>query len=389
MYTKPILYLALLLVLASCKKHKVKDLKSEFKETYASIVFATYEDTYNEAVDLKTAVYTFVDNPSVTTQDAAKQAWLDAREPYGQSEVFRFSGGPIDDADGPEGLLNAWPLDESFIDYVDGDPNGGIINNLSITIDASTLESMNEQGGEKNIAIGYHAIEFLLWGQDDPNTALETAGDRPYTDYVTGGAGTASNQDRRGAYLKICADLLVDNLLLMVNEWKEGGSYRQVFMDMDDDECITKILTGMGVLSKSELAGERVYTALDNQDQEDEQSCFSDNTDRDIYLNFKGIRNLYEGSYTRVNGTTVNGTSLSDLLEVKDKKLNEAVALAFNEAQAAIESIPSPFDHALTQESVGSSGPISTTVNKLRALGDKIAEIGKELDLTIDTSLPE
>ena len=47
---------------------------------------------------------------------------------YSPTEVFRFYGGPIDDDNGPEGLLNAWPLDEVFIDYVLGNPDAGIIN---------------------------------------------------------------------------------------------------------------------------------------------------------------------------------------------------------------------------------------------------------------------
>jgi putative iron-regulated protein len=158
---------------------------------------------------------------------------------------------------------------------------------------------------------------------------------------------------------------------------------------MDDDECITNILTGMGVLGKSELAGERIYVALDNQDQEDEHSCFSDNTHRDIYLNFKGIYNLYQGTYTRVDGTVVSGTSLSDIIEVKNKKLNESLASAFSAAETSIQEIGIPFDKALTEESTGSNGPISIAVNNLRTLGDKIAEAGSELNLTINTNLPE
>lgn len=378
---------AILLLAVSCEKHRMKELKPEFTENYANIVFASYEDAWLKAKELKLAIDAFVNNPSAELHLAAKEAWLAAREPYGQTEVFRFSGGPIDAADGPEGYLNAWPLDEAYIDYVDGIANSGIINDLSVTLDKTTLQELNEQGGEKNIAIGYHAIEFLLWGQDDVNTTLETAGDRPYTDYVVG--GTAANQDRRGTYLKLCAELLVDHLHLLVDAWKEGGYYRTKFLAMDQDICLTQILTGMGVLGKSELAGERIYTALDNQDQEDEHSCFSDNTHRDIYLNFKGIYNLYQGAYTRVDGTVVSGTSLADLLEVKDKKLNASLTEAFLVAESRIASIGIPFDNALTQESTGSSGPISMAVNALRTLGDKIAEAGNELELTIDTNLPD
>ena len=375
--------------LVACKKKKVNNLKTEFKANYANIVSANYEDAYNDAISMQTAINTFVDNPSDANMTIAKEAWLTARESYGQTEAFRFSGGPIDDADGPEGALNAWPLDEGYIDYVVGSANSGIINDLGITIDAATLTTLNEQGGETNISIGYHAIEFLLWGQDDANTTLQTPGSRPYTDYVTGGSGTASNQDRRGMYLKVCAEILVADLLTLVNEWKDGGAYRTTFIAEDDDVSMKNILTGMGVLGKSELAGERIFTALDNQDQEDEHSCFSDNTHRDIILNFKGIQNIYLGSYTRSNGTVISGTGLYDILEKQNSDLNQELNDLFTACNASVNSIPVPFDYALTLETPGGSGAINESVTNLRSLGDKIAEAGSELGITIDTSLPE
>lgn len=375
--------------LGACKKKKVNNLKTEFKENYATIVYASYEDALNEAIELQTAINSFVEAPSEAGFTAAKEAWLEAREPYGQTEAYRFAGGPIDDEDGPEGALNAWPLDEGYIDYVEGDAATGIINDLDATIDAATLEGLNEVGGEKNISIGYHAIEFLLWGQDDANTALKTPGQRPYTDYLTDGSGTAANQDRRGTYLKVCAELLVGHLQLMVDEWKEGGAYRTTFLALADDEAVANILTGMGVLGKSELAGERVFTALDNQDQEDEHSCFADNTHRDVITNFDGIYNIYKGSYTRVNGTVISGTGLSDIIEKADKKLNEALNELFETCNTNVNAIPVPFDYALTLETPGGSGAINSTVTNLRLLGDRIAEAGAELDLTINTDLPE
>lgn len=383
------LLLAAVLLLGACKKKKINNLKSEFKETYASIVHASYEDAYNEALELETAINNFIAAPSADGFANAKQAWLDAREPYGQTEAYRFANGPIDDADGPEGALNAWPLDEGYVDYIEGSPSAGIINDVDVTISAEVLEGLNEVGGEKNISIGYHAIEFLLWGQDDANTALKTPGDRPYTDYLTDGTGTAENQERRGLYLKACVQLLVGHLNTLVNEWKVGGTYRTAFINQADDESMVNILTGIGVLSKSELAGERIFTALDNQDQEDEHSCFADNTHRDVITNFEGIQNIYNGSYTRTNGTVVSGTGLTDIIEKANKKLNKELAELFATCNSNVNAIPVPFDHALTLESPGGSGAINSTVTNLRALGDKIAEAGAELDLTINTDLPE
>lgn len=366
--------------------------KQAIKENYANIVFASYKDAYEEAVKLQNAINSFVSSPTQTGFDACKTAWLAAREPYGQTEAYRFANGPIDAEDGPEGMMNAWPLDENYIDYVNGMPNAGIINNPTTypTIDAALIESLNEKGGEANISAGYHAIEFLLWGQDDANTALKTPGNRPYTDYLTTG-GTAANQDRRGQYIKAAATLLVENLKTMVDAWDPAktGNYRAEFLNMDNNTVLQNILTALGTLSKSELAGERIFVALDNQDQEDEHSCFSDNTHRDIILNAQGIRNVYTGSYTRVDGTKVEGTSIQELITSVNATLAEEMNTLSAESVADAKAIPVPFDYALTQENVGGNGPIMKTVTTLRAQGDKIAEVAAALGIQINTELPE
>jgi putative iron-regulated protein len=389
-------YLSLLLILligiAGCKDSN-KDPHAELKESvirqYSTLVAATYEDAYNQAVGLQSAITAMVASPSALSHEAAKTAWLAARESYGQTEAFRFSEGPIDDADGPEGLLNAWPLDENYIDYVVGSPNAGIVNDAMIMLDATTLASLNELGGERNIAVGYHAIEFLLWGQDDVDVTLRTPGQRPYTDYVVG--GTAANQARRGDFIKVCAAILVTKLAELKQEW-EGGSisnYRATLESLDNNEALRRIFTGIGILCKSELAGERIFTALDNQDQEDEHSCFSDNTHRDITNNFLGIKNIYLGTYTRADGSIVTGPALSDLAAEYDATLNADIVARLNIAQGQVQAIPVPFDFALTHESVGGMGPIQTTVNTLQALGDRFAAIADKMGIPISTQLPD
>ncbi|MCB8946432.1 MAG: hypothetical protein H6653_00325 [Ardenticatenaceae bacterium] len=362
---------------------ELEALKAEVVANYADMVYANYVDAYETAVTLQTALQTFVANPSEETHQAAKDAWLAAREPYGQTEVYRFYGGPIDDADGPEGLINAWPLDEAYVDYVEGAPEAGIINNVAEypEINAELLASLNEVGAEENISTGYHAIEFLLWGQD---LSADGNGDRSYTDYTD-----AANAERRGQYLLAAADLLVGHLGDLVAAWDPNVSdnYRAEFLAQPVDEAIQKMLTGMGVLSKSELAGERIFVAYDNQDQEDEHSCFSDNTHRDIITNAQGILNVYSGSYTRVDGTVVSGASLADLVAELDADLAAEMDGLAETAVASTQTIHVPFDQAIV---VAEHRPVVLeSVNALQDQGDKLAEVASLLGVAINTSLPE
>ncbi|WP_308418682.1 imelysin family protein [Leeia aquatica] len=311
--------------------------------TYADMVHASYQDASNKARELQKAVDAFVAKPSADGLQAARKAWLAAREPYGQTEVYRFYGGPIDDAKDVEGRLNSWPLDEVYIDMVKGKPNAGLINNPKIDLAAERLIKLNTKGGEANIATGYHAVEFMLWGQDfNP----QGPGDRAFTDFVD---GQAKNADRRRQYLKVVTDQLVADLDYLAHSWQAGSTdnFRSRFLKDKPEASLRKVLTGMAVLSSAELSGERMQVALDNQDQEDEHSCFSDNTHRDIVNNALGIQNVYLGSYKRVDGSVVKGPSLKDLVADKDPKLAEKLAQDLASTQQAAEAIQAPFDQEI------------------------------------------
>jgi putative iron-regulated protein len=359
------------------------ELKHRVVESYTEIVLASYQDSLQLAMELNDALIAFVAEPTEETLAAARDAWLASNEPYGQTEAYRFYGGPIDDEDGPEGLLNAWPLDEAYIDYVDGDADAGVINNTDEypEITKDLLVSLNEVGAEENISTGYHAIEFLLWGQD---LYEDSAGKRPASDYYTG-----SNAERRGQYLLITGELLVENLSDMVDQWNHENdeNYVWAFHDGPADVALTNILTGIGVLAKSELAGERMFTAYDNQDQEDEHSCFSDNTHRDIITNFMGVSNVYRGSYTRIDGTVVDGAGLSDLFEAVAPDLNAEMLELLNLADQQVNDIFVPFDRAIVNPD--SRPGVFDAVFTLQDVGDKLTELATALELVIDTALPE
>ncbi|GAA4216576.1 putative iron-regulated protein [Sagittula marina] len=313
--------------------------KSEVLDTYADIAHAGYEDSLTTAQTLQTAVAALLESPSDETLSAAREAWLAARVPYQQTEAFRFGNAIVDDW---EGKVNAWPLDEGLIDYVDATYGGptdenqlaalNVVANPTFTlsgeeVDATEItpeligETLHEADGvEANVASGYHAVEFLLWGQD-LNGHEAGAGDRPATDFATGDDCTNGNCDRRGDYLKAATDLLVSDLEWMTAQWAEGGDARTTLLD-DEDAGITAMLTGMGSLSYGEQAGERMRLGLMLNDPEEEHDCFSDNTHNSHYYDGKGVQNVYTGSYTRVDGSEVTGPSLSDMVAEMDADLD-------------------------------------------------------------------
>lgn len=309
---------------------------------YSRLVYANYSDTLTAAQQMQKAIQAFLAKPSQATQDAARKAWLDAREFYGQTEAFRFYDGPIDNEDGPEGQINAWPMDESYVDYVVGDDTAGLINNRKVAITKKRLADLNEHDGEENISTGWHAIEFMLWGQDLSETG---PGARPFTDFID---GKKPNADRRRQYLKVVTELLVDDLQSVTNAWKPGvkNNFRAKF-SQGGEESLRKIFVGLGSLSRGELAGERLEVAMASRDQEDEHSCFSDNTHRDAVTNAQGIQNVWLGSYQRMDGSTIQGPSLRDWVAAHDQAIADKTSLQIAKSVSAARTIPAPFDQAI------------------------------------------
>ncbi len=365
---------------------QLQTTKKEVIETYANIVYASYSDSYDKANDLLTKVNSFIATPTQANFELCRQAWKDARIPYGQTEGYRFYGGFIDGDNGVEGLVNSWPMDEGYIDYVEGDANAGIINNTSLfpTITKVILTDLNGNGSETNIATGYHAIEFLLWGQD---LFANSAGQRPFTDFVSGNGSTAKNQNRRREYLKVVTELLVENLAQLKAAWQpNSNNYRKKFTENTNyDATIGSILRGICILSKGELAGQRMTVALTNQDQEEEHSCFSDNTHIDIQMNFKSIQNIYFGTYKTVNGQIITGKSLKDMIAAADNTKSTAVLSTFTDTEKLVNAIPSPFDQAILNDAKNNN-VIANSINKLKKLSDQIVDGAFSLKITVDTT---
>lgn len=315
--------------------------------TYANIAETGYADALSTAKALKAAVDKLVAEPTTANLDAARIAWLGARVPYQQTEAFRFGNKIVDDW---EGKVNSWPLDEGLIDYVDAsygadNPENPLFtaNVIAATtikiagedIDLGTItkevlaEKLQEAGGvEANVATGYHAIEFLLWGQDLNGTDAG-AGMRPASDFDTKNC-TGGHCDRRAAYLTAVTDLLVDDLAFMTAQWGKDGEARKAVVGAEDKQGLVTIFTGLGSLSYGEMAGERMKLGLLLHDPEEEHDCFSDNTHNSHYYDVIGIRNVYLGAYKRIDGSEVTGPSVSDLVRAKSPDADAAVRKALD-----------------------------------------------------------
>jgi len=351
---------------------------------YAKLVSATYADTAKATLQLKSAVDALVSKPSSASHKAAKDAWTKARKVYGLTEAFRFYGGPIDDPKtGVEGLVNAWPMDEAYLDGVEGKADSGLVNNAKAypQITRDVLLSANEKDGEKNISSGYHAVEFLLWGQD---LDAKAAGKRSFKDFVDDGKNNAA---RRGQALKELTAVLAEHTKLLADAWKPGveGNYAAGFVALPVSDSLQKILTGVATLSVDELAGERMIVPLDKRDQENEQSCFSDTTTNDIKANAQGIQNVWTGRYG-----SVKGPGLQALVSKLDAKLAATLTKQLKETVSLATSIPAPFDAVIlsAKDSAGRTAA-QKTIASLESQGQSFARAAMAAGLHINVQVED
>ena len=314
---------------------------------YASLVHANYEDALNAARSLQQAVQAFTDQPSEARLADARKAWLAAREFYGQTEAFRFYGGPIDDENGPEGRLNAWPMDESYRRRRRrAGRDAGLVNDRKLRrsrrrpcrrrTSAAARRTSPPAGTRSSSCCG---------ARTSTTTARATAASR------TSSTASAPNADRRRHYLKRRHRVAGRRPAARWSKaWAPGSksNYRARF-EKGGNESVRKIFVGLGSLSRGELAGERLEVALASQDQEDEHSCFSDNTHRDAVNNALGIENVWLGRYARApTAASCKGHRCARWSRPRDAALAERTTQQIAASVAAAEAIQRtvrPRDH--------------------------------------------
>ena len=315
---------------------------SPYINSYAELIYRNYRDSHQQAIVMQQAIAEFLAQPTASTHRTAQEAWIMARQSYLQSEAFRFYEGPIDFIDldtgeeGPESRINAWPMNEAFIDYVRGKANAGLINNPDFDVSIEEIIKNDQVTDEADVSTGWHAIEFLLWGQD---FYAQGPGQRSFQDFVA----NQGNNNRRRQYLTLVTEQLVNDLGFLESEWKPNAeNYRANFIRRDPKAVLGDIFTALATLSAFEMASERIAVPLDSSNQEDEHSCFSDTTHQDFVFNAKGIKNVYLGDYG-----DYYGRGFDELVGQLDPELNQQIILALSNTEVAVDNIKRPFDQVL------------------------------------------
>ena len=340
-------------------------------DAYIDLVLTSYTKAADDAKLLSKAVDAFLAAPSEDSLKAARRAWVEARPAYLKTETFRFYDGPIEDV---EGAINAWPMNEAYIDYVDGKPDAGLINDASFKVSIEDIEKSNQSKDEADVTTGWHAVEFLLWGQD---LSADGPGNRPFTDYV---AGTGNN-DRRREYLKLTTDELAHELHELEEKWElqNASGYAKKLKAMPEREAIGRMVNGMAVLAGFEFMSERLAVALDSGDQEDEHSCFSDTTKQDFVYDLAGIKQVWTG-----DNEGGERAGLNDVVRAQDAALADRIDGLLADTETKVAALGDPWDKVLAAPKDSPERKVAEeVVVALQALGTGLKEAGSKLGVLV------
>jgi putative iron-regulated protein len=348
------------------------DAKAEI-QGYAQLVADSYTAALIDGQALKTAITAFLANPNDETLTHARDAWINGRRSWEMTEAFRFYDGPIDVTDtdmGPLSRIDGWPVDPSAIDYVEDNPTSGIVNNMKLALTRATLLA---QGQSSHMPVtGWHAIEFLLWGQEP--SALGEPGDRSVTDYLP----NQPNNDRRRTYLSLAADMLVDDLHYLVESWdpKSRNSYAAAFRLLNQREALGRVMNGIAQLTGQELAINRLAAALDAKDRRKLTSRFSGASYQDFVFALRGVRNVWTGDQ---GGETRPGLGM--LIGRIDPALAQRILHALDHADESVallstplerETLPAPANSPARQNAERAIAELKSFASLVRDAGTKM-----------------
>jgi putative iron-regulated protein len=351
------------------------DAKAEI-DGYVQLVHDSYASALNIAQAMKAAIDDFLAKPDDNTLARARDAWTIARRDWEQTEAFRFYDGPIDVSDaaiGPHQRLDGWPVDPAAIDYVADNPTSGIVNDMQAPLTRATLLARQTQSGTgRAVTTGWHAIEFLLWGEQ--TNAPGEPGDRPVTDFLAG----QPNNDRRRAYLKLASDMLIEDLRHLVDSWdpKNRTLYADRFHLLNQREALGRIMNGIALLASQELATNRLATALDTGSRNTLTSPFSETSYQDFVFALRGLRNVWTGD---AGGETRAG--LGGLVGRVDAALGQRILHALDHAEESIgalytpldrETLPAPADSAARREAERAIADLKRLAALIRDAGIKL-----------------
>ena len=284
---------------------------------YVQQIDTDFKQAGIEIEKFQSSIATLTDQTNIENLSLSKQAWLNAHSAYELTTLHRYYVTQLMGEQDSLALMqlqyqiNHWPIVPGYIDYVDGYPDSGIVHDINVNLDADSLREQHGSFDVSEVTLGFHAIEFLLWGYDADSVA------RPATDFdavleltpkeiETGYTLEQLSNNRRRLFLTVVADTLVNDFLALQSLWlAEEPSISQRIESISGTELIVILADSMSAMLTQELLQRSLYPMLNGDFVESVQSPYSRSTQNAVSSQLSGLERLLLERQTE-NGTTLD-----------------------------------------------------------------------------------
>lgn len=265
----------------------------------------------------QSSIVMLTDQTSSENLSVSRQAWLDAHSAYELTTLHRYFAAQLIGEQNSLALMqlqyqiNHWPIIPGYIDYVDGYPDSGIVHDINVNLDVDSLREQHGAFDVSEVTLGFHVIEFLLWGYDTGSVA-RPAGDFDAVLELTpeeaesGYSLEQLSNNRRRLFLTVVADTLVEDFRALESLWlTEEPSIRQRIESTSGTELIVILADSMSAMLTEELLLRSLYPMLNGDFVESIQSPYSRSTQNAVSSQLSGLERLLLERQTE-NGTTLD-----------------------------------------------------------------------------------
>ena len=284
---------------------------------YVQQIDTDFKQAGIEIEKFQSSIATLTDQTNIENLNLSKQAWLNAHSAYELTTLHRYYATQLMGEQDSLALMqlqyqiNHWPIVPGYIDYVDGYPDSGIVHDINVNLNADSLREQHGSFDVSEVTLGFHAIEFLLWGYDADSVA------RPATDFdavleltpkeiESGYTLEQLSNNRRRLFLTVVADTLVKDFLALQSLWlAEEPSISQRIESISGTELIVILADSMSAMLTQELLQRSLYPMLNGDFVESVQSPYSRSTQNAVSSQLSGLERLLLERQTE-NGTTLD-----------------------------------------------------------------------------------
>ncbi|MEQ8952905.1 MAG: imelysin family protein, partial [Gammaproteobacteria bacterium] len=264
--------------------------------------------------------------PNETNMEMARDNWLTSHSAYEQTALHLYlAANNVIEAQNLnlfqfQYRIDHWPILPGYVDYVDGYSDSGIVFDTSVAIEEDSILQLHGTFDISEAAIGFHVVEFLLWGENFAGVAP-----RPFSDYQPQDTLSAAQSDsgltveqlpnnRRRRLLLLTTELLLEEFVALQSNWETiSPQLQQQIQGMDSAGILSMLIEAISTNLTEEFLVQSLYPLLNGNFEEGIHSPFSYSTQNTMAAQLSTVENLLL-EQTSSNGTTLDSilASLSD-----------------------------------------------------------------------------